>query len=101
MKDFDLEKWAINYAESLTRIEPARFTRSDIIFAHYRGAVESKELYDQQLAELKQEIWDAARAGITIGAIGMPEICVPIGDDSECFKYKSLSDYESKKDGQE
>jgi hypothetical protein len=43
-------------------------------------------LTDQQLAELKQEIWDAARK----------EDCEGIG-----FEYEALEDYESKKGGQD
>lgn len=34
----DAEKAAEEYAQSLTRVEPARFTRSDIELAFYSGA---------------------------------------------------------------
>jgi len=57
------------------------------------GEVAYNMFTDQQLAELKQEIWDAARE-INKGEIAQVII-------EEVFKHKTLSDYESKKGGQE
>lgn len=68
-------------------------------------AIKNKEgifFTDQQLAELKQEIWDAAREKIE-----QEEIIQYLGAGfrtrkvSVVDKYKDLKDYESKKGGQD
>ena len=57
------------------------------------AAIDSVDYYslidDHQLAELKQEIWDAAREWEVVRL-------VPV---EKKLTYKDLSDYESKKDG--
>jgi hypothetical protein len=52
-------------------------------------------LTDQQLAELKQEIWDAAREGNPASG----ECCACGGFFN--LAWDTLEDYESKKDGQD
>jgi len=60
---------------------------------------------DQQLAELKREIWDAARELYVqaIGASGTGQIVGAFDKVAHCYsqRYESLSDYESKKGGQD
>lgn len=68
--------------------------------SNMKGSFEQEDgtwFSDQDLAEFKQEIWGAARSGITTAIVSIPEICVPVGDDSEHFKYKDVIEYENTK----
>jgi hypothetical protein len=62
------------------------YAEADNAAVHINSEVVELTAYtDQQLAELKREIWDAAREGFYA---------------TSCHKYKSLAEYyESKKDG--
>jgi hypothetical protein len=80
MKDFNLEQWLEREADRWYCKDQATIAKSSCL----KGFNKAKELYDQQLAELKQEYFEAGR--------------LKVGHQSQMdWAYKTASDYESKK----
>jgi hypothetical protein len=86
-KDFDLEKWIDADLEPYADMQLSQCDRRAIAIRAFNKA---KELYDQQLAELKREYFEAGRIGHR-----------HISPTEAGLKFYTVEDYESKKGGQD